>query len=221
MTKAQIKQLYTERANTLRKAGFNVTLRGNKKPTPQQKSAVSRLYYKISAYTDENNFVFKKLKPSVRKKVSGGVTSQQLTPRGVFIQYPKGVRKKDVKINITDKGSLIINTPARRDEVLKLNPKKLAVNPNKEIREALKKRRPDSVQLQINGYGVKRSGDDVTGGISKSFDEYWSQLFQGLTDQDYRSEKYEETGEWRYAGRTMSKKEVADTFTLKLTYNKR
>lgn len=215
------KALYTERARILRKAGFNLSYKGNKKSSPQQKAAVSRAYYRISTYVKpEHNFTFRRANSSRLRKLRGTLSDQQITPSGFFVQIPRGVPKNKFRVSVSTKGEVSIKTPGRRDVILKLNPKRLARDPLKEITQTLGKKKPRFTKLQVNGYEVKGEGFKTDDPESvKLFYEYWETLFAELTDEETRRQAAEENPrEKRYKGRTMTAAEVADKFTLKLIY---
>ena len=218
---AKKKALYTHRANIVKKAGFKVTYSGNKKASPQQKAAVSRAYYRISTYVKpEHNFTFRRANSSRLRKLRGTLSDQQITPSGFFVQVPRGVAKNKFRVSVSTKGEVSIKTPGRRDVILKLNAKRLARDPLKEITSTLGKKKPRFTKLQVNGYEVKGEGFKTDDPESvKLFYEYWETLFSELTDEATRQAAREENPrEKRYKGRTMTAEEVADKFTLKLIY---
>lgn len=213
----KINSLLSERARALRKVGFNVSFRGYRKSSPQQRGAVQRLWYDKATYIKpEHNFVFKKLSRS-RKKLAS-VSDQQKTPGGIFVQVPT----RRAKVSVTKEGAVSIRVPGetRRDIILRLDPIELAKDPLREIKRVMKKRRPKFTKIQVNGYEIKGEGYTTDDADSvKLFYQYWEGLMAGLTDEERRRELAEEhPRDKRYKGRAMTTEEAADMFTLKLIY---
>lgn len=227
LTAKQRKEIYTERAKFARKSGFNISYRGNRAATPQQKSAVTRAYNRISAYTEKHRFEFKKLKQSQLSKIKGNVPRQQITPSGVFIQLPQGYSRKDIKVSIKS-GHIEIDTPNRRDEMVRLNPEELVVDPIATVKEALGRKKPDFIKVVVNGFEAKTNTHSFSEpGDAMLFFGYWEELIRDLTDPEIRQEKYEKArsenstpGMRRYGGRIMTEDEISDVFQLKLIYAK-
>lgn len=213
----KIKAILSERANALRSAGFNVSYRGNRKSSPQQRGAVQRLWYEAATYLKpEHNFKFKKLSRSKIRKAA--VSDQQKTPGGIFVQVPT----RRAKVTVDREGAVQIRVPgeSRHDVILRLDPIELAKDPLKEIKRTMKKRRPKFTKIQINGYEIKGEGYQTDNPDAvKLFYQYWEGLIAGLTDDERRQELAEEhPRDKRYKGRAMTTEEAADMFTLKLIY---
>lgn len=200
----------------LRKLGFNISLKGNRKQTPQQKSAVTRLYGKVSGYTEDNRFKFFKLQPSKRRKLKGIFSKNTLTPRGVFIQIPKGVPRSEFKLSVSRRGGVRLQGKGMCDSFIAVDPEKLAVDPQEAFKTALGKRNPQAVKLVVNGYESRTEKSKGAHAIYdlEVFFGYFNELHQAMTA---------EPGEYkgpikRNQKRAYTDEEFADIFHLKLIY---
>lgn len=209
--KKKSKATYTKQAAALSKAGFNISYRGNKRATPQQKSAVTRLYRPISAYLPGHGFKFIRVPRRNRNVIKGAFSKQQITPGGVFIQRPVGVEEKDFKISIRKSGVTLAGKNYK-DLIIAMDPEKLAVDPIKAAKDAIGKRKPIFVKMVVNGFEARGDANNPKGKdhLLKLFFSYWEDLYAALTSDN--SEDRER------GGRAMEPEEIADTFHLKLMY---
>lgn len=205
------KSTYDKQARFLRAAGYKISYRGNRKATPAQKAAVTRLFQPLSAYTEKNDFIFRHVPRRNKKVLRGTFSSQQITPGGVFIQRPKGVSKKDFKISIKKTGVSLAGKNFR-DVFVSLDPEKLAVDPEKAARDAIGNRKPVWVKMVVNGFEARGDALNPKEKLHalKVFWSYWEQLYKDLTSDDPEDRER--------GGRAMTDEEIADTFHLKLIY---
>lgn len=224
----------TRRAKLLKKAGFNISYTGGRKSSPSQRGAVTRLYRRISTYTKpEHRFAFKKLAPINVKRARSALAPNQVTPRGIFVQIPKGtpVSPKYVRFkpgSSTVRPSIQVHSRTGYIDYIKLDPSSLAVDPVAEIRAAITgKRRPISTQIVVNGYQSSISHGLKTPRDLTNFYQYWDALYQETTDDEVRAEKQFEVAQStrpghplrkRYGGRAMTQEEFSNKFQLKLNY---
>jgi hypothetical protein len=205
---------YTLAAKKLRAAGFNVSLRSGKSADRYLKAAARRVWNqnkaRVSAYTNpENRFVFKRSTPKQKRKLSRVASKEQTTPRGVFLQFPKGIDRKDAKFKV--RGDVLeIETKKRRDVIVRIDPEQLAVDPEQAIRDAIGNRKPGKISLMVNGFRGK------TEYPLKLFFRYFAgpglegdaPLIDQLRDDDRR-------------GGGLDDEQIADIFSLRLIYGKR
>jgi hypothetical protein len=158
---------YAEKAKRLRDFGFNVSLKSGHRQTPQQKSAVTRLFKAHSNFlsprkgTSPTDFI-----PASGSKLRQArkiVSSKSITPGGFFIQIPKGVRKRDYSVKI-ENGVIVEKIRGKQnDRIVPLNSKDVAIDPPGAFRKAaerelrkMKGKKPVAAQLMVNGFTGKR-----------------------------------------------------------------
>jgi hypothetical protein len=195
MPRRSEKSLYIERANKLRSLGFEVGYKGNRRASPQQKSAVTRLWQKNAIFyatnPDKNRLTFVRYtSKTTRKKVAQHVGPAQIFPKGFFLQRPPGVEKKDFKWEIQRDGSLVVGTKDGRvrDVVVPLDMIEVAKDPAEGLKQALAgRKRPEQLLLTVNGYdSEKRKFDDLN-----QFNLYLEEtLIPRLEDAEFDFEKY-------------------------------
>ena len=197
---------YTAAAKKLRSAGFNVSLKSGKSADRWEKAAVRRLANqnktRLSAYLNpENRFVFKKASGAAKRKLERVSSKLQQTPRGVFLQVPKGVDPKKAKFRV--RGNVLeIETDKRRDVIKRLDPEQLALDPMKAIRDAIGAKKPAKVSLMVRGFRGKREYP------VKVFFQYFAEvLLPELEDEDR-------------TGGPLDPEQIADIFSLRLIYGK-
>lgn len=198
---------YTLAAKKLRQAGFNVSLRSGKNADRFEKAAARRLWNqnkaRVSAYTNpENRFVFRRAKGAAKKKLSRVASKLQQTPRGVFLQVPKGVDPKDARFRV--RGDVLeVETEKRRDVIRRIDPETLAVDPERAIREAIKGAKPSKVSLMVRGFRGKREYP-----LKLFFAYFVDELLPELQDEDRR-------------GGALDEDQIADIFSVRMIYAKR
>lgn len=145
------KKYYTEAANFLRSIGVSVSYKGNKTPTPQQKSAVTRYFNKYGGYKNERT-QFIPLTRATKQGLYNVVSKQQITPKGVILVTPRGVDKKAFKYKVIGSGkTAYLQTQIssqRADKIVRLDPIKLAQDPVKAAVEAVSIIHPEAAQLR-------------------------------------------------------------------------
>lgn len=205
------KATYVKQAQFLRRAGFNIAFKGNKKSSPQQRAAVTRLFQPISAYTKTHGFKFHAVPRRNRRVIKGAFSSQQITPGGVFIQRPTGVEEKDFKVSIRKSGVTLAGRNYR-DVIIAMDPRKLAVDPEQAAKDAIGKRNPVFVKMVVNGFEARGDANNPKEKLHalKLFWSYWENLYSDLTSEDPEDRER--------GGRAMTDDEIADTFHLKLIY---
>lgn len=161
---------YIQAANTLKKLGYSITYKGNDRKTFRQRGVIRKLYNEKKSYINfadinpkgkkrslskrEFHFKFQKLTPKekVMLQKQGSFSRRQFTKGGIFIEKPVNVPANKLRIRFSDTGDVRMNYGQLREVIVKLDSKKLAVNPKKEIAEKVAKRKPDSVSLTVNGF---------------------------------------------------------------------
>lgn len=186
---------YTEASNTLKKLGYNITYKGNDRKTFNQRGIIRRLYERKKAFifhadfnnrskdrsiaNEEFDFAFVRLSEKTRKfaKKHKLFSKEQITPKGVFIEKPANIPRKNIKFRIT-KGGVGIDfrglpvsedTELLRRFVVKLDTELLSIDPQRAVDEAIGRRQFDSLFLLINGFRAK-SGKFYQD--SESFNDY-------------------------------------------------
>lgn len=199
---------HLERADRLRAAGFHVTLRAKKKQSPQQKSAVTRLFKKHAHYLNPNPDTspvkFFKTTPAQRRQVAKVISSKSLTPGGFWIQVPKGVKPAQYKIKV-EKGVIReIIRGKQNDSITALSSRDIAKDPIRAFRLAIAR------QEKLTGKKAKQAQLIVNG-------------FQGKRVQSIKSMLYYLENSPRFAFETedLDGDEFEDTFQLKLIYGKK
>lgn len=160
------KRHYKNAANYLRKLGVKVTLKGNRTPTPQQKSAVTKYFNKFGGYskaiknnkgqttklTLADNVKFIKLSRSSRKNFRNVVSNEQLPPKGVLLVVPRGADPKKYKYNVKGTGQNAyletVISGQRSDKTVRLDPVALAVDPVEAAKKALSIVHPEAAKLR-------------------------------------------------------------------------
>ena len=173
MAEKWAKKRYAETAKILRKLGYEITYKSNDRSTFRQRGIIRRLYEAKKSFINfaevnrrgkrresfgiEYQFKFQKLTPSKLKlaKQSGLISKEQFTKGGIFIEKPVNVPARDYLVKFTGKG-VKISGGKRKDTIVKLNPKILAVDPTKAVEVAMAKRRkPKFVSLMVNGFNSR------------------------------------------------------------------
>lgn len=116
---------------------------------------VSRLKYR---------FKFQKLSQKKLKiaRESGAFSSNQFSPKGIFVEHWEGIKKKDFKINFEKSGAVTFTSDCRHDEIVALDPRLLAIDPEKAVADAIanrkcrdsrgRQRKPKTFSLMVNGF---------------------------------------------------------------------
>lgn len=162
------KEVYAKRARELRGYGFNLSLRGNKNPTSQEKSSVSRAWNRVVFYVggrgaNEKRLDFHRFRGSAsEKKWRSNIARERITPGGFFVQRPKGVKKGQYKISIHKEGGVKIKVRGKKvnDIEILLDMIGVARDPRAELQRVLKgHKRPREFLLTVNGYDASRFED--------------------------------------------------------------
>lgn len=205
------------RANLARKYGFNLSYNGNAKNSPQQLAAVSRAYNRIKYFANDERYVFKKIKRSNLKKIDTVIESDQVTPGGVFIRVPHGIKASETKVKYDKrKKALIVETPVSRDELIKMDPVLLSKEPVKYIQSTidtyLKGRpAPRFIKVVVYGHEANTQHSISTKGLRSIFYNYWEGLIDELLDDDYQRRVEKKKGRLSYP-------EISEMMHIKFIY---
>lgn len=161
---------YIQAAKTLKKLGYSITYKGNDRKTFKQRGIIKKLYNNKKSYINfaELNpkgktrtlskvgyqFKFQKLTPKqiAKLKRTENFSLKQFTKGGVFIEKPVNVPSNKFRIRFSDTGEIRMRYGSLDEVLVKLDPKKLVVNPKKEIQDKVASRKPDNVSLVVNGF---------------------------------------------------------------------
>jgi len=188
------KATYTDRANKLRKLGYEVTYKGNKVPTAQQKSAVTKLWFDKAFYyhgDKASQMEFRVWRGAKQRASFEGLLSEdQVFKRGYFLQRPKGIKKGDYRIRVKGKAIEITTRDGRkvRDSVVRLDMVGLLRDSKAELQRVLKgRKRPRQIQLTVNGW----DRDNAPINNLEDFNKYLEfDLLPKLTAAKFNFEKY-------------------------------
>jgi len=200
---------HLQRADKLRAAGFNVKL-SKRRHTPQQKSAVTRLFNQHAHFLNPQPGTlpvkFFATTAAQRRVAAKTLSSRALTPGGFWLQVPKGVRPRDYRVRV-ERGGVVERIKGRQnDRIVPISTRKIAKDPIKAFRLAIAHeekrtgRKAKQAQLIVNG-------------------------FQGKRVQSIKSMLYylENSPRFSFETEDLDDDEFEDTFQLKLIYgqNKR
>jgi hypothetical protein len=159
-----------DKAEKLRTFGFHSRLYRSKKQSPQLKGAATRLYAKHAHFLnpgpDTSPSKFFKLSKTQRRLAKKTLSSQSLTPGGVWLQVPKGIKPADYTIRV-EKDAVIEEIKGKQfDRILPLKRGELLRSPVEAFqavfdREKARAKRlgiplPKQAQLVVNGFQGKR-----------------------------------------------------------------
>ena len=169
------KMVLSQRAQTLRKLGYNVTYKGNKKATPQQKSAVNKLWNQTGKLVKEQGYEFKQISKRNQRIYRNHFDDRLFTPKGMFLPLPKDAKTgKYTKVKIRTRGNnLEVDSGKKTKEILvTIDRKKLAKEGKSYVRK-LQKKFSGIIggTLSVNGYGPRNFKSDIS-----DLENYWEEL---------------------------------------------
>ena len=195
---------HLDKAKRLRDSGFNVTL-SKRKHTPQQKSAVTRLFKQHAHFLNPQSGTppvkFFATTPAQRRVAAKTLSSRSLTPGGFWLQVPKGVRPRDYKVKV-ERGGVVERISGRQhDRIIPISTKRIAKDPISAFRKAI------AAEEKRTGKKAKQAQLIVNG-------------FQGKRVESIKSMLYYLENSPRFAFETedLDDDEFEDTFQLKLIY---
>jgi len=213
---------YKLAADSLRRLGYDITYKANDRKTFKQRGVIRRLYEQKVSYINfadfntrakqrnisgvQYGFMFQKLKPNQLRlaKKSDLFSKEQFTKGGVFIEKPVNMPASEYKVKFTKDG-MRIKAGKRRDLVVKLDSKLLAIEPTRAVNEAIGKRKPGMIGLMVNGFSAK-------GAQGYTLGQFYKYLENELLPQWIeRNEKY-------YDDEGEAVEQFTDIFHLKLLY---
>lgn len=212
---------YKSAAKQLRSYGFHVAYGNGKKGTtsPNHKAAARRAWNRVAPLFITNtrqNFKFFPLdKKGLGKMKKSAVAKAQLTPDGVFLRVPKGVKPEKYKFEIGSEGQMISYSTGprgglRKETVFDLDPEKLADDPKVAVESLLESQPiPFQARMVVNGNEARIPHD------WKSFLEYAPEKIKFILDPNL-----DPTGEQArlHGGDGMSEEQFADIFQVKVIH---
>jgi hypothetical protein len=153
-------KVYRQRAAKLSKYGF--AAKANKRIKPSQKAQITKLWKKAKFYItnqDRNRIEFVRVKSKSGLKTARSVLSNaQLTPKGFFLQRPKGMKKGSLRYIMHDGSLEIVARKRMHDVIIPLNLRLVITDPKRAQQDALGKRKsPRQMRLMVNGFAGKTS----------------------------------------------------------------
>jgi len=186
---------YIKRSKTLRKFGFKLSFRGNRKSSPSQLAAVTKAwnnvrYYTVHAKRNRSEFVRFKNQAD-RKSWEAYVSKSRIMPGGVFLQRPEEMEKGKWKVKRQSDGTLLETSKKLKAVIIPLDARKLAKNPQKHLGEKMKgKQRPRDYLLTVNGW-TKKFSDARRFKSLDEFNRYWENtLLPNLKAAGFNFKKY-------------------------------
>jgi len=168
--KAKVKELWKSKSAYINYTTADRTVSpiiGIKKVSKAQKKKGGRI--KIAKTSKlVYRFKFQKLstKQMKRAKDSKLFSDAQFTPKGIFIERPKGIPAKKYKVSFKGK-NVEINSDCRNDEIVLLDAGELAADPSRAIQDAIANRQctdskgnlktVKSYSLMVNGFRAQTS----------------------------------------------------------------
>lgn len=161
------KSTYTKRAAILRKLGYKVTYRGNRKSTPGQHAAVTNLWNDKAVFyatnPDPNNLDFHKWGKKYRRKDYEGVLApDQIYPDGFYIQRPGSVGRGKYTLTKDGDGIRLRASGLADDLIIRLDLPDFLKRQHKALEAKLKGlKRPRQFLLNVNGFdtGAEKFSD--------------------------------------------------------------
>jgi hypothetical protein len=206
-------KVYRERAAKLSKYGF--AARANKRIKPSQKTAITKLWKKTKFYItnqDKNRVEFVRVKSRYGLKTARSVLSEsQITPKGFFLQRPKGMKKGSLKYRLREGSLEIIARKRMHDVIIPISVKLILRDPIEAQRQALLgRRKPRQTRLMVNGFAGKTSYD-----VADFFSYMHDELIPYLKGKS--AYMHRERGVLRQKA-PMSNRQIEDIFHLRLIY---
>lgn len=214
-----------------------------KEPAANYTKRIKRAYAKVKPYVEskKQEFIFRPLPKTkaARKAVKNALPSKTVTATGFFFKVPKGVRRKDFKIDVRDNGEIRVKARGKRggvrNEVIReMDAEKIADNPEQAVRDILrdmeenesgemrtvrKLSKPAEVRIMVNGF------DGRTAYSWDAFLTYAPELLKQLQDPNreahpvYKgSGKNDRLAHEKKGGDGFDAEEIADIFHVKLIY---
>lgn len=172
---------YTEASGFLKRLGYNITYKGNDRSTFRQRGIIRKLYEQKKTFIhhaefnprskdrtlrgQDYDFAFVKLSKKKRKLAEkyGLFSSEQFTPKGVFIEKAANVPRKNIVFKFTKSGLVrsykgLPVSPGNQLQsslVVRLDSKLLAIDPNGAFDKAIGQHEYESLLLLVNGFRFK------------------------------------------------------------------
>jgi len=212
---------YLKKARLLREYGFNVGYGKRGKTGASYKSQVTKHYEKIKNYIEgeKQKFVFQSLSENDRRLVALSSSKRQLTPKGIFIRVPTGVRRPP-RIRVGSSGQIVYSAFSRkgssiREEIHPIDPILLAEDHEKAIDSVLEgKEKPDDIGLTI---GLTVHGHDSVSTEDLEIEELFRylvyDLIPRLKDPNISPEQKRKHGK-----KPLTDDQIRDIFHLKFSY---
>jgi hypothetical protein len=153
-SKVKVKQLWKEYAGYINYTEKPRKIRTGLVSGPVKQSDIKS--GKVKLPEKSYNFKFQKLTPTQAKKAKASklFSKHQFTPKGIFIEKPVNIKAKNFKI--TFKGNNVnIKGGTRKETMVRINEKMLINDPDKAIKEAIKrggKKKPKTYSITVNGF---------------------------------------------------------------------